>query len=292
MKIAKQDFDDFWKKKGQYFRINNAERFRRNLSNMIDELKDSGNLDDYVCSLKKGREATRKVVVAFYQYLMEDGETDIQSNLYTKHFYDYPFERQLEIAKFLHEEKTPAEIQEHFDIDERTMRKDLQELEEGITVLGSTIQIQKEKHGRKYYYRTTLHPVFLPLNLTEVYAFTVYLDRVIQDHNPNAFVIRNISNRVKSQLSAYAKKRIFPDEEGEFVLNRYIDDEEMARQREGIYMYLMKSGEPCRFIWKNKEYIGRIRWKDKKYQIELDNGDILDAELEDVDFIIDSLNYR
>lgn len=292
-KINRQLFDHFWNKKGQYLRLKNAERLHQNLADQIEKLGDTEALDFYICSLKKGKETSRKVVVDFYHHLEETGYAkEIVSSLYEKHFYDYPFERQLEIAKFLHEEKTPADIQRHFDIDERTMRKDLQELEEGIQVLGSTIQIQKEKHGRSYYYRTTLHPVFLPLNLTEVYALTVYLNRVIADHDPNAQIIRNISARVRSQLSDYAMNRIYPEDSYERGQNTYLDDEQMARQREGIVMYLMKSGQLCRFIWKEEEYSGRIRYRDGNYLIQLESGELLDARLEDVDFIIESLDYK
>ena len=153
----------------------------------------------------------------------------------------------------------------------------------------TTIQITKEKIKTKYYYRTTLHPVFLPLNLTEVYALTVYLNKAIDDHNPNKEVISDISTRIKGQLSEYAIERLFPDDVEDGVKNYYIDDEDLARQRKGIQMYLMKSGIMCKFIWKDKEYRGSI---DQDYNIVLDNGEYLDANLTEVDFIIDSLDYE
>ena len=293
MKIAKKQFEEYWQKKGRLLRIKNAERFYQNLADKIEEYGTTSDLDEYVVTLRKGKEITRKVVVDFYDYLEKYtsvGKPD--SNLYDIHFYDYPFERQLEIAKYLHTERTTSEIQEHFNIDARTVRSDLQELEEGITIMGTTVQISKEKKGRRYYYRTTLHPVFLPLNLTEVYALTVYLNRAIQDHDPNAMIIRDISNRIKGQLSPYAFQKLFPDEEMESVENRYVDDEDLAHRREGIIMYLMKSRRHCRFLWKDREYIGWITWIDGEYRIRTEDGEVLDADLSEIEFIIDSLEYE
>ena len=293
MKITKKQFEEYWQKKGRFLRIKNAERFYQNLADKIEEYGTTSDLDEYVVTLRKGKEITRKVVVDFYDYLEKYtsvGKPD--SNLYDIHFYDYPFERQLEIAKYLHTERTTSEIQEHFNIDARTVRSDLQELEEGITIMGTTVQISKEKKGRRYYYRTTLHPVFLPLNLTEVYALTVYLNRAIQDHDPNAMIIRDISNRIKGQLSPYAFQKLFPDEEMESVENRYVDDEDLAHRREGIIMYLMKSRRHCRFLWKDREYTGWITWIDGEYRIRTEDGEVLDADLSEIEFIIDSLEYE
>lgn len=293
MRITREQFENYCKKRGKYLGVNNKNRFFNTLGEKIEEVGDSDKLDEYVRTLKKGREMNRKVVVEFYNFIVDEyGLKKPESDLYNKKYYEYPFERQLEIAKYLHIERTAKEIIQEFEIDERTMRKDLQELENGITVLGSKIQIKKEKKGRKYYYKTTLHPVFLPLNLTEVYALTVYLDRVIDEKDPNAKIIKNISQRIKSQLSDYAYSKIFGDEIEFRKENKYIDDKEMATQRSGIYMYLMKSGQNCKFIWNDSEYNGTIIYDGEKYRIKLEDGKILDADLNEVDFIIDSLEYK
>ena len=287
MKITVKQFDEFWENQGKYLSLRNAARFHDNLRKKIAEYDDVMSLDEYVRTLRSGRETTREIVVKFYNFIGRP-----ESSLYEKRFYDYPFERQLEIAKYLHTPRAADEISKHFDIDDRTRRDDLQTLEEGITVLGSTIRIQKEKKGRKYYYRTTMHPIFLPLNLTEVYALTVYLERAIKYNDVNSGIIRNISARVKSQLSDYAFDKLFPDESNKRTDNSYIDDEKLARQREGIVMYLMKSGQPCRFFWKEEEYEGKICFLENKYVIKLTDGRVLDADINDVDFIIDSLQYK
>jgi len=296
MYITREDFDEFWKSSFKYNGLKNSERLHKNLANKIGELQDTIKLDDYVCSVKTGKESTRQIVIKFYEYL-EKYNRRPQSCLYEKRFYDLPVERQLEIAKFLHTPKSPREIQERFDINEATVRKDLRELEEGITVLGSTVKIEKKKQGRKYFYHTTLHPVFLPLNLTEVYALTVYLKRVIKANDVNSQVIMDISNRIKSQLSDYALGKLFPDEDVNAIRgikNTYYNDELMACQRKGIIAYLMKSTQACKFTWKNKEYFGRVCYdnQENQYRIKLNSGDYLDADINEVDFIVESLKYK
>ena len=286
MHITVKQFDEFWEKKDQYLSARNPTRFYNSLRKKIDKAGNSESLDEYVLSLKSRRETTRKIVVEFYDFIGQP-----ESSLYEKKFYDYPFERQLEMAKYLHTPRSVSEISEHFDIDDRTTRQDLQALEDGITVLGSTIRIQKKKGG-KYCYRSTLHPIFLPLNLTEVYVLTVYLEQAINANDPNYDIIRSISSRVKSQLSDYAFSKLFPGESNRKADNSYVEDEKLAHKPEGIIAYLMKSKQPCRFFWKEEEYEGKIRYKEDKYVIQLTNGRTLDADINEVDFIIGSLQYK
>lgn len=291
MTISREQFECFWSAKGQYLRIYNKERLKDNLIKKIEENIDLIKLDDYVCGLRTGKESTRQFVVYFYDYLKKQGMC-IESNLFEKKFYDYPFERQLEIAKYLHEPRSIDEIKDKFGINVRTARQDLSALEEGITVLSSTIKIKKEKKGRSYFYRTTLHPVFLPLNLTEVYAMTVYLNQAVGSSDPNAQMIQDISERIKAQLSDYAYNKLFPESTRKKSDNNYINDENFAKQRKNIYMYLMKSGQRCKFFWKGEEHYGRIRKCDGEHRICLEDGAVLDAEIGDVNFIVEELDYK
>jgi len=292
------EFEKFWHEKSYdlSYAINNPTRFHNNLAKKMKEFDSIADIDDYVLGLKNARESTRRIIVLFYEYLLKEKKVKkIVSVLPDMRFYDYPFERQLEIAKYLHTPKTPAEIREHFFIDERTVRADLQQLEDGIEVLGSTIRIEKDKKGRQISYKTTVHPVFLPLNLTEAYAMTVYLDKTIDNNDPNAQIIRDISERIKFQLSDYAWNRLFPKEERYKRNNDYLNDEVLARSREGIICYLMKSGQKCRFIWKDKEYVGRIVPVENygfPYSVVTEDGTEFDAPLSEIDFIIDSLEYE
>lgn len=286
------EFKDFWKNRGRYLWPVNAERTRNNILRRLKACSSIRDIDFYVCSLRSRKETNRRIMVAFFDYLEEKTGEKIRSTLYDKRFFDYPFERQLEIAKFLHEPHTPTEIEERFDIDERTRRKDLTALEDGIEVLGSTIRVEKTREHGKDYYKSTVHPVFLPLNLTEVYALTVYLDRAIDENDPNKAVIQNLIDRIKGQLSDYAQEKLFPEGKPSTASNDYLNDEELARQRDGILMYLMKSGRRCRFFWNDQEYTGRIQYYDREYHIILEDGSILPANVNEVEFVIESLEYK
>lgn len=295
----KKHFEDFWREEEYEIHsiVKNPTRFHDNLSKKMEEFSTISQIDDYVYGLKTAKETTRIIIDRFYQYLLRKKIVKkIESELGKIQFYDYPFERQLEIAKYLFTtSKTPAEIGEYFHIDGRTVRADLQQLEEGIEVLGATIRIERKIKGRKTYYKTTVHPIFLPLNLTEVYAMTAYLDKMIGKEDPNAKIIRDISERIKLQLSKYAWNRLFPKEKQPEGKNYYLNDEELARSREGIICYLMKSRQKCRFIWNDKEYVGHIVEVEKygyPYSVVTEDGTEFDAPLSEIDFIIDSLEYE
>ena len=284
-------FEQFWNDKGQYLGLNNPARTREDISNALAACESVLDIEEYVCRASSRKETNRRIIVSFFDYLEKKSGEKVKTILREKKFYDYPFERQLEIAKYLHEPHTLKEIEERFDISEETRKKDIRALEEGIEVLGATIRIKKERKNRKDYYKSTMHPVFLPLNLTEVYALTTYLDKVLDSEDQNTQIIRDITERIKSQLSEYALNKLFPYERHEYKKNSYVDDESLARQRNGIRMYLMKSGQPCRFFWNGQEYSGRLKY-DRKAYIELESGERLDADPTEVDFIIESLEYR
>lgn len=290
MNYAKE-FDEFWNDEGQYLGLNNPERTRKDISGALESCESVFDIDEYICRASSRKETNRRIIVAFFDYLEKNSDEKVKTILREKRFYDYPFERQLEIAKYLHEPHTLGEIEERFDISPETRRNDIRALEDGIEVLGATISIEEVRSKGKVMYKSTMHPVFLPLNLTEVYALTTYLDKVLDSEDQNTKNIRNISERIKSQLSDYALKKLFPYEQHEYKRNSYVDDEQLARHRDGIRMYLMKSGQPCRFFWDGKEYSGRLKY-DRKAYIELESGERLDADPKEVDFIIESLEYK
>ena len=285
-------FEEYW---NQYERLtvrDNPERTFQNIVKKLEQCQSIADVDEYVIGLKSARESTRRIIVKFYNYLQNKG-IPVESVLPEKTFFDYPFQRQLEIAKFLHEEHTNQEIMDQFDIDSRTVRKDLQALRDGIEVLGANIRIHEtiSKGGRKQY-KTTVHPIFLPLNLTEVYALTTYLDTLMKD-DPNSAVIHSVTNRIRGQLSDYAYHRLFPDSPG-IAENRYIDDQKLAESREGIVAYLMKSGETCSFWMNNQIYKGHFIFGKDGYQIKLEDevGTRIDYDPEKIEFIVGELKYK
>lgn len=294
----KDYFERFWNARASYLNINNPDRTHNNLVGKLSTFDDFTQIDDYVCSLRTNKESTRRIMVAFFDYLKDKEGIAVESILYNKRFYNHPMERQLEMAKFLHEPRTARDIDNKFDIDARTRRNDLQALEDGVEILGSTVRIYKEKVGRKYYYKATMHPIFLALNLTEVNAITNVteiinsLERALKrGENAYSIILRDTVNRIKAQLSPYAFSRLFPGErqpEG----NYYLNEESLAKTKEHALGYLHKSGKHFKFIYKDEEYGGRIRPIFGDFEILLDDGSVLNVGLEEIEVIMDSYEYE
>lgn len=287
-------FRRFWEKKYPTLSLNNPQRLRDNLLQKLERVKDAGDIEEYVHSLRQGKETTRRIFVEFFRFLEDEAGVEVESSLLTERFFNYSFERQLEIAKYLSEPRTTSEIAAHFHLDERTARDDLQCLEDGIEVLGTVVRVERQRKGRAFYYKCTMHPVFLPLNLTEVYAMTVYLENVLHSQNTNEYVIQGVIDRIKSQLSDYAFDKLYPGQSRPQGSNGFVSDELLARSREGLRMYLMKSGELCKFVWEDKEYRGRIVFDHafKEYRIQTEEGQVLPIRPEEAEFVIESVVYR
>ncbi len=283
------EFKKYWKDRGRYLSVNNATRTMNNICAWLENCKGTGEIDDYVTTMRAKKESTRRIIVDFLSHLENETGREFKTILKEKRFFDNVLERRLEIAKYLHELHTSSEIMERFDISEETVKKDLKALREGLEVFGTTIELDEQKKGRKKYYKTTMHPIFLPLNLTEVYAMTAYLEQHISMHDPNTMVIQSVIERIKAQLSDYAWDKVYRENRPQNQENYYISDRELAESREGIRMYLEKSGEPCKFFYSGKDYYGRI---DRHGKILLDDGEYLDADLNDIEFIIETLKYR
>lgn len=134
------------------------------------------------------------------------------------------------------------DIAEQFGFSKNTLDIYINELKKGATILGSSVQIKLRNRSNNY--DSTIHPVFLPLNLSEIYFLTAVLPSLLKD---KAYVdtAEGIANAVHSQLSVYAKKIIDPilKKKGlEYLINDY----GLAYKAEGYdFIYYEKSGEKC-----------------------------------------------
>ena len=89
-----------------------------------------------------------------------------------------PLNRRLNILKMLHgKELRTAEITEAYGVDDRTIRTDLETLRDGLEVMGTTVKIVEQRSGHSNLsYKSTVHPIFLALNLSEVFALLKALE--------------------------------------------------------------------------------------------------------------------
>lgn len=164
-------------------------------------------------------------------------------------------ERMIEILKYLHEEpKTREEIAQHFGISERALSDDLSELQNGsYSFLGYNMKINLRRGDNTY--DSTIHPAFLPLNLSEVYALTIGL-KLTGKGTAFEDVFNYVSDCIYDQLSAYGQRRIsdkakatsihFSDEHKKAY--RYEEDilnANLKQKRSQMFAYYLKSGALC-----------------------------------------------
>lgn len=181
-------------------------------------------------------------------------------------------ERMIEILKYLHEKpKTRQEIAQHFGISERTLSDDLTELQSGdYSFLGYGMQINLRRGDNTY--DSTIHPVFLPLNLSEVYALTIGL-KVAGQGTAFADVFNYISECIYDQLSNYGQRRISGkaqdenlhfDNAGEraYRYEAEILNVDLKQKRSQMLSYYLKSGALCDIEYDTaegiKSVIGRV----------------------------------
>lgn len=124
--------------------------------------------------------------------------------------FESAIERQIDIIKYLQgTPKTMEDLRAHYWLDEKNIRPDLNALENGMEFQNQNIKIQMDRERssdgkQQLIYNSTVHPVFLPLNLTQVYALTVGLKKISKDTQYDN-ILNDLSNWIYTQLSDYAK---------------------------------------------------------------------------------------
>jgi len=230
-------------------------------------------IDHVLISYRRDKGKLVRFISGFRRFLQQKENIIIEASVFSAEIIDDPAERRIRIACFLHEPKEMKEIVSHFFASDRTIRKDLAALRDGITFMGQKIQIEKVREGRKIRYKSTLHPVFLPLNLTEVYVLTVGLLNAIPASHPFYIHYQYLANFIYSQLSDYGKQIIsnaaeaqdtaylFPDDFK--IVRGYRDELTLIERREGALAYMLKRMEECDITYvengNNKKIRGRIR---------------------------------
>lgn len=177
-------------------------------------------------------------------------------------------ERMIEILKYLHEEpKTREEIAQHFGISERALNDDLSELQNGsYSFLGYNMKINLRRGDNTY--DSTIHPIFLPLNLSEIYALTIGL-KLTGKGTAFEDIFNYVSDCIYDQLSTYGQRRIsekakatnvyFSDEHNKAY--RYEEDilnANLKQKRSQMFAYYLKSGALCEIEYDTAEGIKTV----------------------------------
>ena len=118
-------------------------------------------------------------------------------------------ERMLEMLKAIHGGKTIEQLAEEFDVSTTTIDNWRVKLRDGISFLGARIKVDFGRGGRM---DTTVHPLFLPANSSEVFALLVILLRYARHPDDIVFgmVAEDLAGQIYYQLSDYARALIGP----------------------------------------------------------------------------------
>lgn len=224
---------------------------------------------DGIWSYKKNKNNLNYYVRNFFNFVSKyhGVEIDVDTYFPPLRFLEKT-ERMIEILKYLHEgPKTREEISEHFGISDRALSDNLNELQSGdYSFLGYSMKINLKRGENTY--DSTIHPVFLPLNLSEVYALTVGLkltgrETVFKD------IYDYIADCIYDQLSSYGKRRIsekakeigvhFTDVHRKaYRFEEDILNSKLGKKRQQMFSYYLKSGEPCEIEYDTKEGIKTV----------------------------------
>lgn len=172
--------------------------------------------------------------------------------------------RLLEMLKYLHSgAKTREEIANHFNISEKSLSDDLKVLQDDYSFMGQNMKITLKRGDNTY--ESTIHPIFLPLNLTEIFALTIAIKTLVDESNLLKDHLHNISDRIFQQLSPYASEKILRDAEKYNITfnhvptcynpeSNYTSHERKERLNENL-IHFIKLGEPreVRFIHEGHE---------------------------------------
>ena len=155
-------------------------------------------------------------------------------------------ERRIEILKLLHGKKMRiGEIAEYFNVDERTIRSDVDELREGLNILGSVFKIESKHEGSQHhFYQSTVHPLVLGLNLSELLMLLKLLEE--KSEAAGGEVYQNIFDSIYSQLTDYAEKILKPNLKKSYVRRQVmnvLEEEAFKKSIDYKLVFWNKSGK-------------------------------------------------
>lgn len=167
-------------------------------------LKQIQDLDEYIYTIKTKKENTKKIILEFYHSCDEPVETILNDIV----IIDDPTRRIIEEVKYLQTPHTQKDIAYHFGLSEKSIQRDLNQLEQGITILGNEVSIKTVKEGKKKKLQAFLQPLYLSLTNTEILSLTKGLDDLSQLDPVYGTCLKRIAGKVYGQLSSEMQSMI------------------------------------------------------------------------------------
>ena len=226
------------------------------------------NFRNSVQSVGRNKDAAIRVYKQFLDFLKEKG-ISVKVN-----FPPIPvsnsFERLMYIAKYFHDsDKKISKLSEKLWVDNRTIEKDLRKLrgndKDPLQICGKIFTIPNiDRKKDKLTFASTVHPLFLTLNLTQVIVMLKGLKAMSENPMYKNYA-RTAAADIWEQLSDYAKKRIH------FVLSELLpDDLTWYESLEKSDNNLFYTEYACSV---NNDVIGDCLKNNKKFCVEIQEGD-------------------
>ena len=175
------------------------------------------------------------------------------------------FERRIKLLKLLQgTEMRIGEIAEKFDVDDRTIRSDIKALRE-MEVFDTKVKVESSHVGSQaHYYTSTVHPIFLALNLSELVALLQVLEReaMSSHHEIYGILCGTMLQKIYNQLTDYGEGKI-----KHTLLKEYVKGKTINTLEEEVYKnipYMIKSGTECKITYTDEnemEITEKVKWK-------------------------------
>ena len=215
-----------------------ARSFYKEIKQHEDEIRHPVDLEELLRSSKTKKEKKCRLIMLFYDFVKEKTGVGIETDLDTKLIIDDPQERRIAVIRYM--QTNPIDIDRIADLfmmSDKSMRELLNELEDGVDILGTKVKIKMDRDGSNRYSVISYHPIFMNLTMPEVVALTVGLVDAAKNNELYAPVFRKIAKEVYENLTEYGKGCIARMPKSQDVESVFLN--EIQRYEENISISLM-----------------------------------------------------
>ncbi len=242
-------------------------------------------LEDYLKTIPGYKYRSFKVYMDLAAWLRQHGFDNLSTSMSTPYL---ALTRRIELIKYLQQPHTREEISQTFCIADRQLNDDFVALERGIEILGCRLKVRFKKYDRDgrvtiddNNYQSSCNPIFLPLNMTELYLLTNVVPSFLNSNLSLTKSYQAIMEKIYPQLSEYSAKLINVNKEvSSNQISPFVFEYSFLRNNIfNMLIYLMKRGMKATFIIINngspEEIFGRVLMLDDDYiVIETEDADI------------------
>lgn len=179
---------------------------------MLEDAMDYA-MKETVKSYTSSKGSAIRIFRKFLEFLKDAYDQDLQIS-FPEIDISSSFERQMYLAKMVQFEVLSMEdLADKLWVSKRTLEEDLSRIRgkgtDPIRVCGKTFEVKEvERRNGKIHFASTVHPLFLTFNLTQVMATLKGLQAMSRDPAMKTYAMESAAS-IWQQLSLYAKERIF-----------------------------------------------------------------------------------